>query len=166
MPTMQRVVSSGEIDAVAALAHEIWNHHFPPIIGQAQVDYMLDTMQSAAAITRQIRERGYEYYLVFDGDERSGYFAIVPDEDGSMQLSKLYLKHACRGRGLGRAVLEWIERECAARGARQLWLTVAKGNADSIAFYERAGFTIAGPIAIDIGGGFVMNDHRMVKNLS
>ena len=88
---MQRVVSSGAIDAVAALAYEIWNHHFPPIIGQAQVDYMLDTIQSAAAITRQIRERGYEYYLVSDGDERSGYFAIVPDKDGSTQLSKLYL---------------------------------------------------------------------------
>ena len=166
MSNTQRVVSPEDIDAVAALAHEIWNQHFPPIIGQGQVDHMLETLQSSAEITRQIRDGGYEYYLIGDGNERAGYFALAASDDGSMQLSKLYLRGSCRGRGLGQAVLEWIERECAARGARQLWLTVAKGNADSIAFYEHAGFTIAGPIAIDIGGGFVMNDRRMVKNLS
>ena len=165
MPNTQRVVSPEDIDAVAALAHEIWNQHFPPIIGQGQVDHMLETLQSGAAITRQIREGGYEYYLVADGNERVGYFALAACDDESIQLSKLYLRRSCRGRGLGRAVLAGIERECAARGVRQLWLTVAKDNAESIAFYERAGFTIAGPFVLDIGGGFIMDDHRMVKSI-
>jgi L-amino acid N-acyltransferase YncA len=34
---------------------------------------------------------------------------------------------ACRGRGIGRAVLASIEQECVARGVRELWLTVSKG---------------------------------------
>lgn len=166
MLTMQRVTTLRDIDAVAVLAHEVWNQHFPPIIGQEQVDYMLDKFQSVPAITRQIRKDGYEYYLIVEDDERAGYLALVPDDDGgSLQLSKLYLKQSCRGRGLGRTVLGWIEEERVPRGVRELWLTVNKDNAGSITFYQRVGFAIAGPIVTDIGGGFVMNDYRMVKSV-
>ena len=167
MPTTQRVNSPQDIDTVAALAREIWNQHFTPIIGQKQVDYMLDKFQSVPAITRQIRKDGYTYYLIVDEDESVGYYALVGDDEdnGSMQLSKIYLKRSYRGRGLGRAILAFIEGECAARGIRKLWLTVNKDNADSIAFYLDVGFVIAEPIVTDIGGGFVMDDYRMVKRV-
>ena len=167
MLTTQRVTTPRDINAVAVLAHEIWNQHFPPIIGQEQVDYMFDELQSAPAITQQIREDGYEYYLIVDEDQYTGYFALVTEDGdgGALQLSKLYLKRSSRGRGLGRAVLAWIEEECIARGVRELWLTVNKDNADSIAFYRRVGFGIAGSSVMDIGGGFVMDDYRMVKGV-
>jgi len=166
MLTTQRVTTPRDIDAVAVLAHEIWNQHFPPIIGQEQVDYMLDKFQSAPAITRQIREGGYEYYLVVDEGQSAGYFVLAPDENGgSIQLSKLYLKHSCRGRGLGQAVPALIEEECVARGVRELWLTVNKDNAGPIAFYQRVGFAIAGSVVTDIGSGFAMDDYQMVKSV-
>ncbi len=166
MPTTKRVATPTDIDAVAALAHEIWNQHFTPIIGQQQVDYMLGKFQSVPAITRQIREDGYDYYLVADEDGDVGYFTLVADEGGgTLQISKLYLKRSCRGRGIGREVLAWIEQECVARDVRELWLTVNKDNGDSIAFYQRVGFVIAEAMITDIGNGFVMDDHRMVKKV-
>ncbi len=166
MPTTKPVTTREHIDAVAALAHEIWNQHFTPIIGQEQVDYMLGKFQSVSAITRQIRDDGYEYCLVVDEEESVGYFALVNGDDaGSTQLSKLYLKRSCRGRGIGRAVLAFIEQECVTRGLRELWLTVNKDNADSIAFYQRVGFIIADSIVTEIGNGFVMDDYRMVKRV-
>jgi ribosomal protein S18 acetylase RimI-like enzyme len=165
-PNLQRVAEAKDIEEVAALAHEIWNEHFPPIIGQAQVDYMLAELQSAPAITRQIRDGGYEYFFIVDGGERVGYLAVVPDFEGSaMQLSKIYLKRGARGRGVGRAILAQIEQECRRCGLRELWLTVNKDNADSIAFYERVGFIITDAMVTDIGGGFVMDDYRMLKRL-
>jgi ribosomal protein S18 acetylase RimI-like enzyme len=161
------VTSQRDIDALAELAREIWNEHFPPIIGQAQVDYMLEKFQSAPAIARQIHEAGYAYYVVVEEREQVGYFALVPNvERASMQLSKIYMKREYRGRGLGRAVLSFVEDECAALGLSELWLTVNKDNLDSIAFYERQGFVVDGPLNTDIGGGFVMDDHRMVKHLT
>jgi len=57
------------------------------------------------------------------------------------------------------------EEECVARGVRELWLTVNKDNAGPIAFYQRVGFAIAGPVVTDIGGGFAMDDYQMVKSL-
>ncbi len=166
MVSIREVTANEAIVAVAELAFEIWNEHFPPIIGQAQVDYMLDKFQSAPAIAKQIREEGYAYYLVFEEGEHVGYFALVPDvQQGSMQLSKLYLRRERRGRGLGRALLSFVEDECTALRLSELWLTVNKDNLDSIAFYERLGFVLDRPLQTDIGDGFVMDDHRMVKRL-
>lgn len=166
-PSTQRVSTSEQIAAVAVLADEIWNQHFPPLIGQKKTDYMLGKFQSAEAISRQIREDGYEYYLVADEDEMVGYLALIPDEKGgSMQISKIYLKLASRGRGLGKAMLSLVEQECASRGIRELWLAVNKGNAGSIAFYERVGFVVADATVTDIGKGFVMDDYRMAKTVS
>ena len=167
MPIIERVTTSEGIERVAALADEIWNQHFPSIIGQAQVDYMLSTLQSAAAIASQIREQGYEYYVVLAKAEEAGYFAIkAGGEELTMQLSKLYLKAAWRGRGLGRFVVEWIEAVCSSRRLREIWLSVNKHNRDSIAFYERAGFEIASEVVTDIGGGFVMDDYVMRKPIA
>lgn len=150
-----------DIAEVAALAHEIWNDHFPNIIGQGQVDYMLERFQSEAAIRAQIHDDRYEYYLVGDSGDRAGYFAIIQDAD-SLQLSKLYLRRATRGRGLGAQIVRWLEAESRSRGLSHVWLTVNKDNAGSIAFYRRVGFEIDSAIVTDIGHGFVMDDYRMV----
>jgi len=92
--------------------------------------------------------------------------ALAADEDsGTLQISKLYLKISCRGCGIGREVLAFIEDQCGARGVRELWLTVNKDNGDSIAFYKRVGFVIAEAMITDIGNGFVMDDYRLVKSL-
>jgi hypothetical protein len=60
--------------------------------------------------------------------------------------------------------MEFIEQLATRRGLTMLWLTVNKGN-PSVKAYERLGFHIAADIEIDIGGGFVMNDFRMEKQL-
>jgi len=54
------------VDAVAVLADEIWREHFTPIIGTAQVEYMLAKFQSAERIFADITENGYVYFTVSD----------------------------------------------------------------------------------------------------
>jgi hypothetical protein len=41
MLTTKRVATGEDIEAVAGLAREIWDQHFTPIIGRAQVDYRM-----------------------------------------------------------------------------------------------------------------------------
>lgn len=163
MVEMMKVRKASQIKAVADLAREIWNEHFVPIIGQAQVDYMLERFQSAPAIRGQIAA-GYEYYLVRDRGRYAGYFALVPARTKrAAQLSKIYVRHARRGRGVGKAIIAFAEACCAERGIRRLWLTVNRHNAGSIAFYERMGFAKAKRLVRKIGRGFVMDDYKMVK---
>ena len=159
---LERVASPDQIAAVAALARETWTQHYVPIIGAAQVEYMLAKFQSAEAIARQIAAEGYEYYLA----PGAGYLALVPDPaKKSLLLSKIYVKASARGTGLGRALAEFAERRCCELGCNELWLTVNRNNAGSIAFYERLGFRKTQTLVTDIGGGFVMDDWRMAKTL-
>ena len=160
---LERVETPEQIAAVAALARETWTQHYVPIIGAAQVEDMLAKFQSPEAIARQIAAEGYEYYLA----PQAGYLALVPDPaKKSLLLSKIYVKAAVRGTGWGRALVEFAERRCSELGGNELWLTVNRNNAGSIAFYERMGFRKAQTIVTDIGAGFVMDDWRMAKNIA
>jgi diamine N-acetyltransferase len=164
-PAFAPVRSQSEITAVASLAREIWYEFYVPLIGRAQVDYMVSKFQSAAAMTTQIRD-GYEYFLVQCDGGNIGYCAVLENPaERALFISKFYLHRGVRGSGTGRACMEFIEQLARRRGLTLLWLTVNKGN-PSVSAYKRLGFHIAADLVMDIGAGFVMDDYRMEKPLN
>jgi len=154
-------VRSGEqIARVVQLAREIWTEHYLPIIGQAQIDYMLARLQSAAAIAAQIAA-GDEYFLLRRQDQWLGYAAVRTDADARrLFVSKLYLLKTVRGQGLGRASMNHLAQMARQRGLSKLWLTVNKRNPALMA-YLRIGFVTVGAEVADIGGGYVMDDYQL-----
>lgn len=162
------VMRPEQVGTVAALAHEIWYEYYVPLIGRAQVDYMVAKFQNAPAMQAQI-DQGYEYFLVQRQLETGkwsdiGYCAVQEQPGRVLFLSKFYLHHAARGSGTGRRCMEFIEGLARRRGLSLLWLTVNKGN-PAVQAYQRLGFRIAAELVMDIGGGFVMDDYRMEKSL-
>ena len=163
------VTTPQQLDVIAGLAREIWYEYYVPLIGRAQVDYMVSKFQSSGAMAGQLRE-GYEYFLIQRGvagrdAQGFGYCAVQPQPaQSSLFLSKLYLLRDARGAGTGRVCMEFIEQLARRRGLTLLWLTVNKGN-PAVKAYERLGFRIAADLVMDIGGGFVMDDYRMEKSL-
>jgi GNAT superfamily N-acetyltransferase len=159
------VTTPAQLDLVAGLARDIWYEYYVPLIGRAQVDYMVSKFQSSEAMAAQLRE-GYEYFLTERDGQDIGYVAVQPQQaDRSLFLSKLYLLRDARGGGTGRVCMEFIEQLARRRGLKLLWLTVNKGN-PAVKAYERLGFRIAADLVMDIGGGFVMDDFRMEKQLA
>ncbi len=159
------VSTAAQVAAIARMAHEVWNEYYVPIIGQAQVDYMVAKFQTAEAMQSQI-DAGYEYFQIRQAGENIGYAAIRHDaSDARLFISKLYVLAAHRKSGAGRKCLELIEQMARERSATHLWLTVNKGN-PSVHAYERLGFRTVEAIVMDIGGGYVMDDYRMEKPVS
>ncbi len=160
-----RVNTSEDIDIVAELAKEIWEQHFTPIIGAAQVEYMLNRFQSADAVTSQI-DSGYEYYLAWIGTEPVGYTGLVADTaSGKLMISKIYVRQSLRGRGVGKSLLEFIERKCSLGKYPTLWLTVNRFNDATVEWYKHRHFAIVDEVKKDIGGGFIMDDYIMEKKI-
>ncbi|MDY6902817.1 MAG: GNAT family N-acetyltransferase [Cyanobacteriota bacterium] len=152
-----KIVDNPEaISQVAKLAREIWNQHYLPVIGKAQVDYMLETIQSEDAIKQQINE-GYQYYLIYNDQVESGYFSVI-DKGEKLFLSKLYLLDSCRGKGIGKQAIDFIKSSF---DNPIIQLTVNKNNSDSIVFYKKIGFEIVDDVVMDIGNAFVMDDYVM-----
>ena len=159
------VYSEQQIADVANLAKEIWQEHYLPIVGQEQIDYMLEKYQCERAITKQLTD-GYEYYTVTYNERSAGYMAIVSNiSDTSLMISKIYVRKSDRGCGLGKQMLEFTEALCRQRKIKKIWLTVNKNNKHSIEWYTQMGFTNHGSVIQDIGGGFVMDDFQMEKNI-
>ena len=148
---------------IAALADEIWREHCTPIVGAAQVDYMLAKFQSAEQITTDIRKNDYTYFTAKDTkhDKLIGYCGVAP-EDGSLIISKLYVHKDFRGRGIARSFLDETAALCRFEyGYNKIRLIVDKHNETAIAAYQKMGFVTIDSVKIDIGGGFFMDDYLM-----
>lgn len=163
MTTFQKISGENEINSLAELAHEIWFSYFPPLITYPQTEYMVEKFQSHPALCAQIAS-GYEYWFILHEGEIAGYFGVKRESEG-LFLSKLYLKEAARGKGLASAAMRFIEDYAVESSLRAIHLTVNRGNAHTIAVYQRLGFRITGEVDSDIGGGYFMNDYQMEKLL-
>ena len=157
------VSGKNQIEIIAGLAYEIWNEHFTPIIGKAQVDYMLDKFQSKKVITEQI-EKGYLYFLIKNSKAYIGYIGVLPQES-QLFLSKLYITSAERGKGHGRKAIEFLEKLAIEKGLSKISLTVNRNNSATIKMYKKLGFENRGSIVQDIGNNFVMDDYKMEKDV-
>lgn len=152
-----------DFNTIADLATDIWTEHYTKIIGTAQVEYMLEKFQSAAAIANQVEE-GYQYYQVNFKDIPVGYFSFIKKED-TLFLSKIYVLKNYRGKGVGKFMLQFVLQKAQELNLNSITLTVNKDNKNSIEAYEKMGFKSKGALVADIGNGFFMDDNKMVKTL-
>lgn len=163
MITINRAKTEQDYKATAKLADIIWREHYIPIIGKAQVDYMLEKFQSVEAIREQSNQ-GYEYYVIHFDDAPVGYISIKNEGD-TLFLSKIYVLGTYRGKKIGKTALQFVEERAQALRLNSITLTVNKNNSNSILAYGKLGFDNLGPIIMDIGNGFIMDDYKMVKML-
>lgn len=154
-----------DIALVAQLADEIWREHYVSIISMEQIDYMLDKYQSIAAITDQIHQEGYEYFLFLVNDSAAAGYMAIQEEEEQLFLSKFYVQKEHRGKGYASQAVRFLEQLCTERGLRRIWLTVNRYNESSIAVYKSKGFRVEREQVADIGNGFVMDDFIMVKEI-
>ena len=160
---IEKVINNQQIKTVEKLADEIWNQHFIPIIGKAQVDYMLEKYQSKKALLEQIK-KGVLYYLIKTGKDYIGYFGVLPKKE-TLFLSKFYIKLSERGKGVGKKIILFIENVAKENSLIKISLTVNKYNTGTIKAYEKMGFKNVESIVQDIGNGYIMDDYKMDKNL-
>ncbi|MFN7086894.1 MAG: GNAT family N-acetyltransferase [Burkholderiales bacterium] len=155
-----------DVQRICELAADIWWQHYPGIISAAQIKYMLAQRYDPRIIREELGRDGVWWDKLLVGGEiagfSSGFLTGRPDE---MKLDKLYVRGDCQRRGYG-AML--VERACGfARdlGCTRLMLAVNKKNWNAIAAYGKYGFVTEAAVVKDIGGGFVMDDYIMVREL-
>lgn len=156
------VTTPEDIERLAVLAKNVWQEYFTSLLKEGQVEYMVEKFQSVPALTQQIGHDGYRYYFMQCNDKPVGYIGIK-EEDGKLFLSKLYLKRSHRGKGIASRAFAFLEGICAAKSLSTIWLTVNRYNENTIAIYKKKGFTVIREQAVDIGGGYVMDDFVMEK---
>lgn len=153
-----------EAETLAALARRIWHAHYPGIIPVEQIEYMLKQRYQPGLI-RQTLARGDCWQVARNAGALVGFAHGYALAEGDFKLDKLYIAPQWQRRGVGAALVSCIDRHARERGARRLVLRVNRHNVQAIAAYRKYGFEVLAPVVEAIGGGFVMDDYVMTKNL-
>lgn len=161
----ERIESENDINTLVPMAHEIWSDHFKTMFDKETLPKLIEGAQSKKAILSQI-EDGYQYFFINKDDERIGYFAYKIDQSKKeLFLSKIYVYSDKRGKGVGKKVLNHLERLSHDAGISKIGLTVNHKNTDAIKTYEKWGFSNLGLIKRQFENGLVVEDIKMEKSV-
>lgn len=155
----KEIKSDHDISELSVLASKIWNTHYPSIIGQKQVDYMLEKMYSIKSLKDQIHKKNNKFISASKDDKMVGFISYSKEDEENFFIHKLYVNTDIHNRGIGRALYDYVFKD---KNLKTIRLTVNRQNVKAINFYFKMGFIIEKIIDIDIGDGFVMDDFVMV----
>ncbi len=164
---LKRVEGEEDVDTLCQVAAKAWHRAYDQLLPEGQVDYMVEKLQSPPAVKGQMARENYQYYLVLGDGKLGGLVGFAPRYQGreEMFLSKLYLLPELQGTGAARLAWELVEGEARRQKLPRVRLTVNKGNTHAAEVYRHWGFQVVESAATDIGGGYVMDDYIMVKEL-
>ena len=153
-----------DITTIRDLAVAIWLPTYVPILGEDQVQYMLNLFYSPPEQEKQMTIGAQHFLIAGDESIDFGFAAWSLTNEGHCKLQKLYVLPACQGTGVASALLKEVKDQ-SARVADRLYLNVNRYNARAIAFYEKSGFVRTNIEDIYIGSGYYMNDYVYTCNL-
>lgn len=166
--SVARIAALGVTDAekLCALAAEIWRAHYPAIISAAQIEYML-VQRYVPQVVREELQRGDLWWgQLLINNQMAGFSSyFLTRNAGEMKLDKLYVQPARQRKGYGGMLIDRVIAVARAYGCEALVLAVNKHNRNAIAAYEKNGFRTVDAQVKAIGGGFVMDDYIMSRNV-
>ncbi len=85
---------------------------------------------------------GGEFWVIEQQDIIVGTSAYYPIERGknAVEIRKMYLLPTVRGKGLGRYLLQELEKAIALRSFDQIWIETASVLAEAVKLYETSGY--------------------------
>ncbi len=88
---------------------------------------------------------GGEFWIVERQGQVVGTAAYYPIERGhqAVEIRKMYLLPALRGKGLGKYLLQQLEEAIAAKGFKEIWIETASVLKEAVQLYQRSGYQSA-----------------------
>jgi len=156
-----RIAKEEDIPAIRNIGITTYGPTYVHLLGQEQVDYMLDKFYSKGALLAQLME-GHIFLIAEEDGEDLAFasYSTVAHEVGVFKLHKLYVLPGAHGKGLGKFLINEVADKARQAGGKWLQLNVNRYN-KAKDFYEKAGFKIKETVDIAIGNGFFMNDYVM-----
>ena len=154
-----------QLPIVIDLTKKIWPVAYGEILSKAQLDYMIDKFYNETAL-RELIQKGHVFYLAQDDNGKDVGFVSyeINSEPNKTKIHKIYVLPETQGTGLGRQFFELVKEKAIENHQKSIFLNVNKYN-NAIHFYTKLGFTKVKDEVIDIGNGYVMDDHVMEVNI-
>ena len=117
-----------DIPLIRELCFNIWPQTYSSLLSKDQIEYMLELMYSEKSLAKQMKEDGFPFIIVNDGDEPVGFASFGEIEKNIYKLQKLYVLPNQQGKGTGKFVIDYIIDKIKQAGATALRLQVFRKN--------------------------------------
>ncbi|HEY4192169.1 MAG TPA: GNAT family N-acetyltransferase [Mesorhizobium sp.] len=139
-----RTAGERDLAAVRDLLAETWHATYDPLYGVDKVTEITEARHSVAMLRKMLARPFSEFVVADSGAGLAGlaHAAMLGEERQIVELHEFNVRPAMQGKGIGGLLLEEVEGsffEC-----RLMRLDVEERNSRAVAFFEAAGFVIAG----------------------
>ena len=143
-----------QVPIFASLHYQCWMETYPGLIPQAYLDQM-SLEKNIARFDALYDLIGAYQYLVYEDEKPVGLFDISPAreqvEDCLSEVQGLYLSKASHGKGIGRAIITYVQEVLRAREEHAFYLWCLQSN-PTVHFYEHMGGQIVTSREVDFSG--------------
>ena len=157
------LVEEDLVPLTSFFAKDVFIDYYTNLIGKEQAIYMADKFLSEQSIQNLVNN-GAIFKLVLDNNEPVGFIEYIKEKD-RVFLSKLYVRKDKRNKGIGKMMLEDCIEYTKNNKLNKIYLTVNKGNSQTIKKYDHLGFKQIDAVVNDIGNGYVMDDYILQLDL-
>jgi len=165
MITFKKVDQQNQIQKIADFAKQVFHETYDDFTPYDFVEEYLNTYQSATAITKQLKEEKYHYFLLNNKDTDCGYLALK-HTNKQLILSKLYILHEFRNKKIGQQALAFVNEFSFKKNITTIELEVSIENKKAINFYKKDGFKIINTLISHHDDGTEVKDFQMRKIIS
>lgn len=158
-----RAASIEDVPKIIELAENIWWKHYPDIIGEEQVRFMLHKMYSKEVLENHILNQTQVFYIIINEQESCGFLAIEQKSETELFLQKFYILQSTQNKGIGARAFDALL--ALYPQIEIVRLQVNRQNIKPINFYFKIGFKIELSADFDIGDCYFMNDFVMIKKI-
>lgn len=146
MNPLIRKAEAADLTALVQLMRSTFEATYAYANTPEDMQMYLDTYFNTAQITQELNA-GYPCFVIASEAGLIGYLMMGPSEletpfEGAVELKRIYLDHAAKGKGWGKALLhkgiDWARNE----GYAGVSLCVWQQNLPAIAFYQSQGFQV------------------------
>ena len=123
----------------------------------------MELLYSPASLKKQMKDENHVFLLIEDGEGSLGFASYSKiKSNGIYKLHKIYVLPTLQGKGIGKAIIDFIISTIQPLGATTLQLNVNRHN-KARNFYERLGFAVIREEDVEIGGKYIIHEYIMEK---
>ncbi|HNB48777.1 MAG TPA: GNAT family N-acetyltransferase [Chitinophagales bacterium] len=158
-----RIAFVNDIPKIIEVAAATWKQTYAPILSQEQIDFMYERMYTSEAILQQM-QNGNTFLICSENEKILGFISYILREDNCICIPKIYVKPDTHGKGIGKLLLQEVEKIAQKNKLDFIELNVNRKN-PAMYFYKKIGFELHEKVDIAIGK-YWMNDYVLRKQIS
>lgn len=132
---------------------------YPPVYKHLWYDggvAYVDSLYSKINFEKEVSDPLSKYYFIFYMGMPVGILRILINErppgissPDCIKLQRIYLAPSVQGKGIGKKLIQWAEKEFSHDKETTLWLETMSTQKAAVSFYEKTGFKIIGHFTFD-----------------